>query len=597
MGTSNYDFTYIDEDSNLTIVEDTTRFLDEIDTAIKHASLDVKTTLASDVNIDEIVEPGYYTFDPATAAKCWLDKASYGYKIWFDYNAFIPQDRKLILPFHKDIIECRSQEAILIVIKNGDKTVQKLELVTSGMSYLRIKNSDWSTWEPLNANVTGTGIDSQCLSSLIDVAMSYIAAPTTYQNFGANWYTCTSSYSGEELKFNVEKGTPGLDCSGFVEMVSMGVPYAYSRFVLTSTGDRVNRMGLGGYCFDIYDGNQTIRATNNIALTNEKAEWFRDNGMGYYPNQQMNNIKPGDVFFSYDPNSLQPYRWLNISHCGIVVGFNEAEKSFITVEVAGASGEAKAGKTYYRSHDWMVGHCVYCARPTYGTSYGNKYRSMSVNQPLICHRDGTTSTQVLNREFIENQTLFVNFVGYITNPGGHFTVTATDENGTSKAIITTVDTTASQSTTRNVQYRLIYKAGTTDLSGNVVKIKISPTTAAGTCHIYNAYITSEYDSINHENHYYMGSDDFTNTYLRNIIYASDYSNGKIHMASVLPSGTVKDLFGTISVYDYKISLDTNGTGMVNFVGYGNTNMRVVRVPVTEYQPDVSSATSHTIAYE
>ena len=149
---------------------------------------------------------------------------------------------------------------------------------------------------------------------------------------GENVYYGYSGYFDDDtqtqITFNDEDGNPkqgyAINCTAFVDLIMLGVPYTASRYVAGVDNDRIN-VGKAGYCFNPWNGNveegpipDADGNYHGVGLygNNERMHaYFLERGMLELVANDASNVYPGDVIF-WKQNSGGKS---SIFHCGIVL--------------------------------------------------------------------------------------------------------------------------------------------------------------------------------------------------------------------------------------------------------------------------------------
>lgn len=165
-------------------------------------------------------------------------------------------------------------------------------------------------------------------------------------------HSASSNYEGERYQ---------MDCSTYVMLMMMGITPACSRYFHTNNipsdwGFRFNRLvEYEGYVYgEAQTGNTKRLYANSIA------EYAFKNGYLYFVNNNLSNVRPGDIFFLV--NQPASYNFFNdIGHCGMVVDTVPLEnggQAIITLEAnGGATSPCK-----YHVYNARTSTMIYAAR-------------------------------------------------------------------------------------------------------------------------------------------------------------------------------------------------------------------------------------------
>ena len=100
-----------------------------------------------------------------------------------------------------------------------------------------------------------------------------------------------------------------IDCSSFLQLVLEGVPYEQSKYSLKSSNVRTY-----GYGMELSDNPYADRRW----LSNDIAHYAYDNNYSFVPNEDVTNVKPGDVIFWKTNGGNEEY-FMGITHASIVI--------------------------------------------------------------------------------------------------------------------------------------------------------------------------------------------------------------------------------------------------------------------------------------
>ncbi len=364
-----------------------------------------------------------------------------------NYNAQIEQYRNEVLGFDNrlDSVDDRINE-VENTVENFPNVIKKISTPIKALS-----------------------VDEELINAIVQVAHSYIDHnnnPLEYGHFGANWY-------GSDLTGTKKP----IDCSGFIEMLMLGVPYEYSRYNPYVSD---NKIGKAGYFFDIYEGNQIAQMSNELALTYQKAKWADENGYGFYPNKDFSNIKPGDILFYSFAEHPEQDRFLEIDHCEMFIGYSNrfGSKTFITLNASDGRNEYGVCACSYRDAGFND-KLVYCMRVPFGVASNNKHTTK-----LIQYME-TNFTPAFNINIKPNHLISVVFEGKQATADGTFIV---QRNGTN--FMQSEPTNADNLDTWR-KYVMLYKSNPAQDTTNFEQISIRAT-AGG--RIRNASISDGFNT-------------------------------------------------------------------------------------------------------
>ena len=161
-------------------------------------------------------------------------------------------------------------------------------------------------------------------------------------------HTASSAYEGERYQ---------IDCSTFVMLMIMGIVpecsrYFYSKNIPAPWGYRFNRLvEYEGYVYGVPQTGNTKRL-----YANSIAEYAYKNGYLFLVNDDMSNLRAGDIFFLSNQGSSYGF-FENIGHCGLVVDTIQMEdggQSIVTFEGNGGSTSPCKVHTYASKLDRMT---------------------------------------------------------------------------------------------------------------------------------------------------------------------------------------------------------------------------------------------------
>lgn len=218
-----------------------------------------------------------------------------------------------------------------------------------------------------------------------------------------------------------------IDCSSFVELVLNGTPYGESKYVKSD-----NTKGIMGYEFDLYKDESENKSAliPKYSLSYTMAKFFNDNGMGFYPDEDLSNIAPGDIlFFATTSEEYPENRFLNIDHVEFLIGrqSNGSDTVFTTMGArANRSAVSQVSYAFNTVEGSLMRKLVFVARvPIQDVNIENEYIYTDPNNYYFS-----------NQQFSVNRykLVSINFDGIINSASNHFTVFANDA-----AILTTQD--------------------------------------------------------------------------------------------------------------------------------------------------------------
>lgn len=140
-----------------------------------------------------------------------------------------------------------------------------------------------------------------------------------------------------DLITNYDRTGYAINCSTFVLLVLLGVPFEYSAYN-TLNGVGGNTLGKMGYCYNIYNEPITSENYDEYYNTIRMYKKFVNNGEGYVINKDYTNVDSGDVvFFTHEKNNVE-----QIHHCGIVLSnsyqFEENDSKIPVLLIAETTG-------------------------------------------------------------------------------------------------------------------------------------------------------------------------------------------------------------------------------------------------------------------
>ena len=184
-----------------------------------------------------------------------------------------------------------------------------------------------------------------------------------------------------------------INCSAFVQLVLMGIPYEASRYAtnfMDANGGSFTGVGAAGYCVDLFNGDYNNQETiDNYRLADQIYDAFLTMGQAEATNDRFTNLAPGDIVFHDDGDG-------NIDHCGVVLAktgrqydITDDQNGLYLIADAGNQGypiraclwySAGISGGAYNIHYWThVAHPMYDAVPmsaakTYGVvQYANAH--------------------------------------------------------------------------------------------------------------------------------------------------------------------------------------------------------------------------------
>lgn len=140
---------------------------------------------------------------------------------------------------------------------------------------------------------------------------------------GENVYNGPSGANGTQ--YTDEQGNPktgmAINCTAFVNLVMLGIPYDASRYAAGVDNDTLN-VGKAGYSFNPWNGNigpspiptDGVYTGVGIYGNNDRmVEYFRKAGLLEEIAEDGSNVYPGDIIWQCKTSGGTPY------HCGIVI--------------------------------------------------------------------------------------------------------------------------------------------------------------------------------------------------------------------------------------------------------------------------------------
>ena len=161
-------------------------------------------------------------------------------------------------------------------------------------------------------------------------------------------HTASSAYDDERYQ---------MDCSTFVLLMMMGIVpecsrYFYTKNVPSQWGYRFNRLvEYEGYVYGVAQTRDTKRL-----YANSIAEYAYKNGYLFLVDNDMGNLRAGDIFFLSNQNSSYAF-FENIGHCGMVINtipMEDGSQSIVTFESNGGNTAPCRVHTYSTKNNAMI---------------------------------------------------------------------------------------------------------------------------------------------------------------------------------------------------------------------------------------------------
>lgn len=206
---------------------------------------------------------------------------------------------------------------------------------------------------------------------------------------GVQPLTLTRNVGTNENPVIVTKTGKCINCSTFVHLVLLGVPYEKSMYNPYYNDLRHNCINTVPYSFNLWGEDITEENYDKHMYTWNMAKRFEELGLGFKPNKNFSNLAPGDVvFFSAGKDFNDDLK--NINHVGIVMAkhpgefeedkastekFREDERKvlYTFAEVMSGSKSVVTVRTVQMDSRRLVERGVcYIGRPTYSTMPDSK---------------------------------------------------------------------------------------------------------------------------------------------------------------------------------------------------------------------------------
>lgn len=165
-------------------------------------------------------------------------------------------------------------------------------------------------------------------------------------------HTSSSGYSGERYQ---------MDCSTYVLLMMMGITPECSRYFHTKNipsqrGYRFNRLvEYEGYVYGVAQSGNTKRMYANTI-----AEYAYKNGFLFLVNDDMSNLRAGDIFFLSNQGSSYHF-FEDIGHCGMIIDTAPMESGGQTIVTFEGNG-GSASPCKYHVYSTIRSKMVYAAR-------------------------------------------------------------------------------------------------------------------------------------------------------------------------------------------------------------------------------------------
>lgn len=115
-----------------------------------------------------------------------------------------------------------------------------------------------------------------------------------------------------------------INCSGFAQLVLLGVPFRGSMY--NTENGKHNKIGMAGYEYNMWNDKITADNYDLYYRARDMARRMRALGCGFYANPNYSNIAPGDViFFGGQGDADMDETPTGISHVAIVLAKTEGE--------------------------------------------------------------------------------------------------------------------------------------------------------------------------------------------------------------------------------------------------------------------------------
>lgn len=172
------------------------------------------------------------------------------------------------------------------------------------------------------------------IESLINTAITY--------NKNIRNLVYGSQHTAYDYNPEAVKGKYQIDCSSFTHLLLKGVRYENMTFF---KGENI-------------ESNWGYHGINpkEYRWSDEIARFAVEHGYSFYPNDNFNNLRPGDVLF-YKWNNSNPNKYKGIQHVGIYLGKTNANSyKHLTVD------DAIMENVFYTSNKSYMEKCVLAAR-------------------------------------------------------------------------------------------------------------------------------------------------------------------------------------------------------------------------------------------
>lgn len=145
-------------------------------------------------------------------------------------------------------------------------------------------------------------------------------------------------YGNYHTAFNAET-TNEIDCSSFAELIIDGVPYEGSRYAHAEGANKPKyHFGL-----TLPDNPYSDEFGPRRYLANQLAHYAFDHDFAFYPNENADNVQPGDIVF-FSTNKKNVGYFMDITHVAVCV--ERQEDDLICV----VHGNNRDTANYYRIH-------------------------------------------------------------------------------------------------------------------------------------------------------------------------------------------------------------------------------------------------------
>ena len=334
---------------------------------------------------------------------------SYEFIELVEVNSYITNDDSYV--YARAVVPINASNVMFTFSNENTKPAYKMQ---------KTNNLGINNWFGYGKN----GVSDGCMTAMIKTALAYAydeqyGYGTEHTAFGEecikttkDTHTSSSGYEGERYQ---------VDCSTYVMLIIQGIlpecsRYFYTKNVPADYGYKFN--ALAEYEGYVYGVPQTLNTKRLYA--NSIAEYALKNGFLYAVDDDLGNVKPGDILFV--SNQGASYKFFeNIGHCMFVyntIALEDGGNAIETFEGNGGAGSPCKRHTYTSKNDtWKYGArfpfayvkdtakniAVFSEEITEsvsGTEGENvNLADISLSEPL---KNGNVYTAVIDADFVEN---------------------------------------------------------------------------------------------------------------------------------------------------------------------------------------------------